>query len=364
MKIAIAHDYLIQMGGAERVVASMHVAHPRAPVYTSAINRDTLWKEFADAEIHTTWMQHLPFITHHRHFKKYFLLFPQAFRSFAPVEADVAWISCSTFAKFLPLAPGVPSICYLHSPTRFLWQAESYLSEEIKSSAGRRAMEPFLRLLRDADIEATARHTLLIANSRNVQQRIANNYKLKSEVIHPPVQIAKFPLSEVEDGFYLILSRLLGYKRVDLAVEAFSRAGSKKRLVIVGDGPDLPRLRAIAGGNIEFKGRLSDAEIADHYARCRAFILPGEEDFGITPLEAMACGKPVVAFGRGGACETILDGKTGVFFHEPSPDSLFDAVNRLESLNWNPESIRQHALTFSPERFAERLQAASLRIIK
>ena len=362
MKIAIAHDYLIQMGGAERVVASMHTSHPDAPIYTSAVNRSTLWKEFKDAEIRTTWMQHLPLIQHHRHFKKYFLLFPSAFRSFAPVEADVAWISCSTFAKFLPLAPGVPSICYLHSPTRFLWQAESYLSEEIKSSAGRRAMEPFLRLLREADIEATARHTLLIANSQNVRRRIAANYKLDSEVIHPPVEISKFALSDAEDGFYLILSRLLGYKRIDLAVRAFSREGSRKRLVIVGDGPDLPRLKAMAGGNVEFKGRLCDSEIAEHYARCRAFILPGEEDFGITPLEAMACGKPVVAYGRGGACESILEGTTGVFFHEASDEALFDAVNRLESTTWNPAQIRAHAMTFSPGRFAERLMEATRRL--
>jgi glycosyltransferase involved in cell wall biosynthesis len=362
MKIAIAHDYLIQMGGAERVAAAMHEASPGAPIYTSAVNRKTLWKEFAGADIRTTWMQNLPLIKHHRHFKKYFLLFPSAFRSFPPVEADIAWISCSTFAKFLSLAPGVPSICYLHSPTRFLWQAESYLMEEIKSNTARRSLEPILRLLRDADREATARHTVLVANSGNVQRQIAQNYELESEVIHPPVQISKFELSHEDDGYYLIVSRLLGYKRVDLAIRTFSKEGAKKRLVIVGDGPDLPRLRAMAGSNVVFTGRLSDLEIAQHYARCRAFILPGEEDFGITPLEAMACGKPVVAFGRGGARETILEGKTGVFFQEPSDDALLDAVSRLEAGTWNRTDIRAHALTFSPERFAERLRVLSSRI--
>lgn len=364
MKTAIAHDYLIQMGGAERVVATMHQAWPKAPIHTSAVNRQTLWEEFADAELRTTWMQHLPFITHHKHFKKYFPLFPSAFQSFRPVEADVVWISCSTFAKFLPLAPGVPSICYLHNTTRFLWQAEEYLSGEIRSNVVRRSLEPFLRLLRDQDREATARHTLLVANSRNVQSRIARHYQLESEVVHPPVQISHFEPSGEEEGYYLIVSRLLAYKRIDLVVRAFSRGGCSKRLVVVGDGPELSRLRSMAGKNVELRGRLSNREIAQCYARCRAFLLPGEEDFGITPLEAMACGKPVVAFGRGGACETVVDGKTGLFFHEQSEDAVLDSLDRLESGRWNPEEIRAHATTFSPERFVERMEELASRVKK
>ncbi len=362
MKTAIAHDYLIQMGGAERVVATMHQAWLRAPIHTSAVNRHTLWDEFADADIRTTWMQHLPLITHHRHFKKYFPLFPGAFRSLRPVEADAVWISCSTFAKYLPLAPGVPSICYLHNTTRFLWQTEEYLSGEVRSSFARRLLEPWLRLLRDQDRAATARHTVLVANSRNVQQRIARHYGLESEVIHPPVQISKFELSDQEEGYYLIVSRLLGYKRVDLAVRAFSSPGSSRRLIVVGDGPELPNLRALAGKNVTFAGRCSDAEIAQYYARCRAFILPGEEDFGITPLEAMACGKPVVAFGRGGACETVVEGQTGVFFQEASEEALLDALNRLESGSWDRRQIRAHALTFSPERFVTQTELLASRI--
>lgn len=360
MNVALAHDYLIQMGGAERVAAAMAVHYPGKPLYTSAADRKNLWVEFERTPIQTTWMQRLPLITHPTHFKKYFPLFPAAFRSFTPVEADVVWISCSTFAKHLRTAPGVPSVCYLHNTTRFLWQGEDYLPGEIGSNNLRRLLDPLIASMRAADREAAARQTLLLANSENVRKRILQHYGLPSRVIHPPVDTAKFTLSEQEEGYFLIVSRLLGYKRIDLAIRAFQNSGRK--LLIIGDGPDMSRLRKMAGPEVRLAGRLPDAEIAEAYAKCRAFIFPGEEDFGITPLEAMACGKPVVAFGRGGALETVVENVTGIFFSVASPEALLEAVERCESVAWKRERIRERAMQFQPRRFLEQMEAILLEV--
>ena len=352
MKLALAHDYLIQMGGGERVVAAMHTAHPQAPIYTSAVDRPGLFAAFHDAEIRTSWMQSLPFITDHTHFKKYFALYPLAFHSMRPSEADIAWISCSTFAKFLKFPPATRTVCYLHNTTRFLWQTDEYLDHEVKPGPTNSLVRRFLPAMREADRAATSAMDVLIANSENVRQRIRRCYSLDAVVINPPVETQRFTVSTQDDGYYLIVSRLLGYKQIDLAIRAFNANG--KRLVIIGAGPYLPKLRALASQTIEFAGRLSDEATTEHYARCRALILPGEEDFGITPVEAMACGKPVIAFGRGGALETVIDTETGLLFHEPSVESLLDAITRCESAAWNPHAIRQHALRFSRAAFLEK----------
>lgn len=352
MKLALAHDYLIQMGGGERVVAAMHTAHPKAPIYTSAVDRSGLFAAFHDADIRTSWMQRLPFITHHAHFKKYFAIYPLAFRSMHPLEADIAWISCSTFAKFIKFPPSTRTVCYLHNTTRFLWQTDKYLDYEVRPGFTNSLVRRFLPAMREADLAATSAMNLLIANSENVRQRIRHCYSLDAAVINPPVEIQRFAVSTQEDGYYLIVSRLLGYKQIDLAIRAFNANG--KRLIIVGDGPYLSNLRSLAANNIEFAGRLSDDAITERYARCRALILPGEEDFGITPVEAMACGKPVIAFARGGALETVQAAETGVLFHEPTVDSLLDAVTRCEAATWNPHAIRSHAQRFSREAFLEK----------
>jgi glycosyltransferase involved in cell wall biosynthesis len=355
MNPALAHDYLIQMGGAERVVATMVRKWPRAPLYTSAVARATLWEEFRGAELRPSWMQQLPLVTHPLHFKKYLLLYPAAFRSFPPVEADIVWISCSTFAKFLRIAPGVPSVCYLHNTPRFLWQGEQYLRDEVSLAPLRAALRTALPHLRRLDLEAAARHTRIIANSENVRARIRRNYGLESSVIHPPVETGRFHLSRGDRGYHLVVTRLLAYKNTALVVEAFTRAG--KYLLVAGDGPELPRLQSMAGPTVRFAGRVDDQALADLYAGCRALVVAGEEDFGITPLEAMACGKPVVALGRGGALETVVEGQTGIFFHEETPDAILDAVGRCEAAPWDPETIRTHATGFGPEAFLEKTEA-------
>lgn len=353
MNLILAHDYLVQMGGAERVVAAMHSCFPSAPIYTSAVDRQGLWPELRNAEIRTSWMQHLPLVKHHTHFKKYFMLYPSAFRSFGEVSADVAWISSSTFAKYLRPSPGTRTICYLHNTTRFLWQGESYLAGEV----GFRPLQAFLKLLlprlRAMDREATAKMDVLIANSRNVQRRIRENYGLDSIVINPPADTGRFELCPADEGYYLVVSRLLAYKDIALAVQAFSKAS--RRLIVIGEGPDRCRLESLAGPSVRFLGRLDDIETTRHYAGCRALIFPGEEDFGITPLEAMACGKPVIALAKGGALETVIDGETGILFTESTPESLIQAVASCETKTWNQQALRNHALTFSREHFTAQM---------
>lgn len=358
MKLVLAHDYLIQMGGAERVVATMHQHYPQAPIYTSAVCRETLWEDFSDADIRTTWLQNAPLIQHHTHFKKYLPLYPAAFRSFGPVKADRAWISSSTFAKYMRFAPGTRTVCYVHNPTRFLWQTDDYLDHEVGNSALNRLVRLALPILRKHDIAAVRRLNVLVANSRNVQERIKRCYGRESIVIPPPVQTDRFTLTESGEDFYLIVSRLLGYKNVDLAVRAFSRSG--KKLIVLGDGPQRAALEKMAGPSVHILGRRPDAEVQSHFQRCRAFLFPGHEDFGITPVEAMACGKPVIALKKGGALETVVDGVTGVFFDEPTDDALAAAVETSEKIPWQPRRIREHAEQFSERCFLEKMDAVLL----
>lgn len=355
MKLVLAHDYLIQMGGAERVVATMHRRFPEAPIYTSAVARQTLWKDFQDADIRTTWLQNTPRITDHTHFKKYLPLYPAAFRSFGAVKADCAWISSSTFAKYMRFAPGTRTVCYVHNPTRFLWQTDEYVDHEVGNSILNRLVRATLPLFRKYDKAAAQRIDVLVANSRNVQERIRRCYERDSTVIPPPVETGRFQLSTETDGTYLIVSRLLGYKNVDLAVRAFSQTG--RPLIVVGDGPQRAALEQMAGPTVKILGRRSDAEIQSYFAKCRAFLFPGHEDFGITPVEAMACGKPVVALKKGGALETVQDGRTGTFFEEINESSLLAAVEQSEKITWDPVFIRQHAEQFSEEKFLEKMEA-------
>lgn len=358
MKIVLAHDYLIQMGGAERVVATMHRHYPKAPIYTSAVCRKTLWSDFADADIRTTWLQNAPLIQHHTHFKKYLPLYPAAFRSFGPVQADRAWISTSTFAKYMRFAPGTRTVCYVHNPTRFLWQTDEYLDHEVSNSALNRLVRSALPFFRKFDIAAAQRMNVVVANSRNVQERIRRCYNRESIVIPPPVQTGRFKVSERHDDFYLIVSRLLGYKNVDIAVRAFSKTG--KKLVVLGEGPQRNALEKMAGPSVQILGRRPDAEVQDYFQRCRAFLFPGHEDFGITPVEAMACGKPVIALKKGGALETVVEGLTGVFFDEPQEEGLAAAVENSEKIVWEPARIREHAEQFSERRFLEKMDSVLL----
>jgi glycosyltransferase involved in cell wall biosynthesis len=294
-------------------------------------------------------------IEDHTHFKKYLPFYPAAFGSFGKVKADCAWISSSTFAKYMRFAPGTRTVCYVHNPTRFLWQTDEYVDHEVSNSALNRLVRSTLPLFRKYDRAAAQRMDVLVANSRNVQERIQRCYERDSIVIPPPVETKRFHLSTVSEDFYLIVSRLLGYKNVDLAVRAFSKAG--KQLIVVGDGPQRAALEQMAGPTVKILGRRPDAEIQSYFERCRAFIFPGHEDFGITPVEAMACGKPVIALKKGGALETVVEGKTGVFFEDINEEAILTCVKSIESTTWIPAAIREHAEQFSEACFLEKMEA-------
>lgn len=350
MKIAIVHDYLNQAGGAERVVGTLHTMFPGAPIFTTILDRGSLWDVLRDADIRTSWMQKLPLLK--RHFKAYLLFYPGAIERFDLREYDLVISSSSAFGKAAITRPGALHICYCHTPMRFVWDYERYMEREQYGSPVRAILVPVLRRFRTWDVKTASRPNLYVANSTVVADRIKRFYGRDSVIVPPPVAVQRFTPAGAPEDFYLIVSRLNPYKRVDLVVKAFNDLGRK--LVIIGDGPDRAVLEKMSRSNITFLGRLPDPEVASYYARCKALLFPGDEDFGIVPLEANAAGRPVIAFKAGGALDTVIDGETGIFFSELTPESLSAAVLRAEKTEWDSIAIRKHAEDYAEPRFRER----------
>ncbi|HEY3329591.1 MAG TPA: glycosyltransferase [Capsulimonadaceae bacterium] len=350
-KVALVHDDLVQSGGAERVVGVLHELYPSAPIYTSIYDPKTTLSSLADADIRTSYMQKWPLACRKLH-KLALTSYPVAFEQFDLSEYDVVISSSSRFAKGIITPPETCHICYCHTPARFAWRHHEYLAQ----SATTRLLSPLMRgmlsKLRAWDYVSAQRVDYFIANSANVAKRINKYYRRDTAaVIYPPIETKRFsaaPADEVGDHF-LIVSRLVGYKRLDLAVEACTRLGLPLR--IIGTGPEEKALKRIAGPTVSFLGRLPDKEVSAQYARCRALIFPGEEDFGMTPLECMASGRPVVGFGRGGALETIIDGQTGLFFHEQTVESLSEALVAMKNLHVLPELLQAHASRYDVAEF-------------
>jgi glycosyltransferase involved in cell wall biosynthesis len=351
MKVALVHDYLNQAGGAERVLGVLHRMFPEAPIYTTILDRHALWPPLRDADIRTSWMQHLPGLR--RHFKKYLPLYPRAVEGFDLRAYDLVISSSSAFAKGARVRPGAQHVCYCHTPMRFAWDFDRYIAREGFPPGTRLALLPIIRYLRRWDLTTKDRPHFYIANSSAVQQRIRTTYGRASEIVYPPVDTTRYVPSTTTENYYLVVARLNGYKRIDLAVEAFNALGCP--LLIIGDGPQRARLQRIAGPTVHFAGRLSDGEVARHLARCRGLVFPGEEDFGIAPIEAALSGRPVVAFKAGGALDTVQDGCTGVFFEEASPRALIDAVHRCEDIAWDSTYLRTHGEQFSEQAFRSRI---------
>ena len=350
MKIAIVHDYLNQLGGAERVVGPLHRMFPEAPIYTTIVDRDQLWPSLADADIRPTWMQRLPGLK--RHFKRYLPLYPLAIERMDLRAYDLVISSSSAFAKAAITRRDAFHLCYCHTPLRCVWDYDRYVARENLGRLSRAALPPVIDRLRAWDLATAARPDLYVANSRAVADRIRRWYGRESVVLPPPVEVQRHrPGGRAADD-YLIVSRLVPYKRIDLAVTAFTAAGLP--LTVIGDGPDRPALEALAGPTVRFLGRLPDRAVAEHFARARALIFPGEEDFGITPLEANAAGRPVVAYRAGGALDTVVQDVTGCFFDSQTPEALLAAVRRSQALPWNPDTLRRHAESFSEAAFSER----------
>lgn len=354
MKTAIVHDYLNQGGGAERVVEELHRMFPDAPIFTSIVDRSTLWPDLRTADIRTSWMQRLPGLR--RHFKKYVLCYPLAIESFRLEEYDLVISSSSAFAKGARTRPDALHVCYCYTPMRYLWDYERSMARERFGRVTRAALPLAIRWLRKWDLRTAGRPDAYVAISTVVAERIRRVYGREASVVFPPVVPPNTRPAEAPGDFFLVVCRLVRYKRIDLVVETLKALG--RPLVVIGDGPDRATLEAMAGPETRFLGRAPDAIVADHLARCRALIMPGEEDFGLTPLEANAVGRPVIAFRAGGALDTVQDGVTGILFDEQTVESLAAAIRRVGEVAWDTARLQAHAGAFRPEVFREGLRAA------
>jgi glycosyltransferase involved in cell wall biosynthesis len=349
-RVALAHDYLNQYGGAERVVEVFHHMYPDAPVYTSIYDADSMPPDYRRWDIRTSFLQHAPAI--HRNHQPYLPLYPMAFK-FLEVDAgyDVLLSSSSAWGKGVRVDPSTLHICYCHSPMRFAWDFEHYAERERMDGMSRKLVQPILHRLRNWDRATARRVHYFIANSRVVQQRIDQFWERESTVIHPPVDTEQFESAMVDEvgEYFVLISRLVPYKRFDIAIEAANRLALP--LKVIGDGRARAELEAIAGPTVEFLGRVNDAARNHLLARCRAAIFPAEDDFGIGQVEVQASGRPVIAFDRGGSRETVLDGETGVLFSPQTSEGLIDALQRFDQLEFSTYRIVAHASQFSRTRF-------------
>jgi len=347
-KVALVHDHLVQDGGAEQVLKALCEQYGSAPVFTIVADKKSTNKFFSGKKIITSFLQQIPLGV--RRYQWYLFLMPAAIESHNLMDYDLVISSASSFAKGVITNPSAKHVCYCHTPTRYLWNdSHNYLKELKVNFLIKKALPLTLHKLRVWDRLAAERVDFFIANSKTVQERIRKYYNRDSAVIYPPVEVNKFHISSNPKKYFLAGGRLVPYKRFDLVVKAFSRLGIPAK--IFGIGPEARHLKKIAKRNVEFLGRVSDEQKAELYGDCIAYINPQEEDFGITAIEAMASGRPVVAYDKGGATETIIGGKTGEFFGEQIWEDLADKVLRFRPENYDPQFIRQHAQQFSADNF-------------
>jgi glycosyltransferase involved in cell wall biosynthesis len=290
-----------------------------------------------------------------RHFRKYFLLYPLAVERFDLSTYDVVVSSSCAFGKGARSAAHAVHVCYCHTPMRFVWDYEAYVRRERIGRLARLVLRVPIRWMRRWDLSTADRPDAYAANSTAVAGRIRTYYGRQAHVIPPPVDVHRFSIGDTQAPYYLVVSRLQAYKRIDIAVEAFTRLHVP--LCIVGDGPAREALEAIAGPTVTFLGRLPDTDVARMMAECQALVMPGAEDFGIAPLEANASGRPVLAFRAGGALDTIVDGVTGLTFAEQTPEALAASVERHQRVRWDPHAIRHHAERYDVTVFRRRMAA-------
>lgn len=352
VNVALAHHWMVSMRGGEKVLAELGTLFPEAPIHTLIANRSQLSPDLHRHSLQESALRWVPRAS--SLYKKLLPLFPTLVRGMKVAgRPDLLLSSDACVIKGIPTAPGVPHVCYCHSPPRYLWgMQETYLRHTSGLGAlGKAVFGAITPGVRRFDFEAAQRVDHFIANSVFVQQRIREYYGRESTVIHPPVAVDDFRWDRPPKDFYLIVSELVSYKRVDVAVEAFNKLG--RPLVIIGSGAKLDDLRANARSNITFLGHQPFSVLKSHMESCRGLIFPGIEDFGITPVEAQAAGRPVIAYGEGGALETVVDGLTGIFFKKQTPECLAEAVEQLEGSRARIDAVacRRQAEKFSREKF-------------
>lgn len=352
MKVAIVHEWLTIYGGSERVVEQILKIYPHADIYTTVYNEKNMGHIFPKEKVHTSFMQKIPFAK--KYYTKMLHLMPRAFESFDLSGYDLVISSSSSCAKGILTTAETTHISYIHTPMRYAWD----LYHDYMRSSGfitRMAMKVILPKIRQWDALSGMRVDYFIANSSIVKKRINKVYRRDAEVIYPPVDSDFFtPNGKEPEDFYMILSRLIPYKRIELAIKACNQL--ERKLIILGAGPLEKELKKIAGPTIEFTGRLSDEESRDYYQRCKAFLFPGYEDFGITPVEAQSCGRPVIAYEKGGALDSVSKNITGVFFPEQTVESLIKGIKEFETFRFDSHIIRKHAEKYSNEEFIRKMK--------
>ncbi len=359
--IALVHDWLTGMRGGEKVLETLCEIFPQADLFTLLHNRGSVSPLIENRRIFTSFIDRLP--GKEKQYRSYLPLFPTAIELFDLKPYDLIISTSHCVAKGVRTPPQALHISYLHTPMRYVWDMyEEYFGAGRAGRLTRRIIPFFANYLRMWDVTSANRVDHFIANSQHVARRIAKYYRREATVIYPPVDTGKFPLSQKAGKYYLMLTALVPYKKVDLAIRVFNEL--EEPLYIVGSGPEKAKLQKMARDNVRFFDWVEDAALEKFTAECKALVFPGEEDFGIVPVEVQSCGKPVIAYARGGALESVIgyDGRnegacTGVFFDEPGEKSLRNAIRQCEALFWDAEFIHRHAQKFSKQRFVQEIRA-------
>jgi glycosyltransferase involved in cell wall biosynthesis len=347
MRTAVVHDYFTQLGGAELVAQELVRMLPSADLYSTVALPECMPAELKNVPVHTSWMQRLPKLRDY--YRLYFLLYPFGVSSLDLSKYDLVISSSSGYAKGVRTNRDAIHVCYCHTPMRWAWSFDSYSARESMGPFKRALFPHLIRFLREWDTGASRQPDHFVANSKTVAKRIERSYGRTAEVIHPPIDLHRFRPCDEQEDYYIVLSRLVSYKNIDLAVRACTDLN--RRLLIIGGGPDRDRLKSFAGPSVTFLGRLSDNEVEHYASRCRALLFTGEEDFGMAPLEIAAAGRPTIAYRAGGAVETILEDITGVFFDKQTPADLAAAILRFEKMDWHAEVLSAHASKFGIDVF-------------